>query len=94
MRRASRKLYKDTLEVGQPIVCAVNGPAIGAGCSLVLLSDFACASSTVTLSDPYVRRGLAAADGAAIWTMDFRSQNHREAIAAFKEGRPPVFTGS
>jgi hypothetical protein len=27
MRRASRKLYKDMLEVGQPIVCAVNGPA-------------------------------------------------------------------
>lgn len=69
MRRASRKLYKDMLEVGQPIVCAVNGPAIGAGCSLVLLSDFAFASSTVTLSDPHVRRGLTAADGAAIWTM-------------------------
>jgi enoyl-CoA hydratase len=69
IRRASRKLYKDMLEVGQPIVCAVNGPAIGAGCSLLLLSDFAFASSTVTLSDPHVRRGLAAADGAAIWTM-------------------------
>ena len=50
MRRVSRKLYKDMLEVGQPIVCALNGPAIGAGCSLALLCDFVLASSAVTRS--------------------------------------------
>ena len=74
MRRASRKLYKDMLEVGQPIVCAVNGPAIGAGCSLDPRAD-ACGRFALEM-------------------LDFRSRDHREAIAAFKEGRPPVFTGS
>jgi hypothetical protein len=34
------------------------------------------------------------AAGFALEMLDFRSRDHREAIAAFKEeGRPPVFTG-
>jgi enoyl-CoA hydratase/carnithine racemase len=57
MRRVSRKLYKDMLEVGQPIVCALNGPAIGAGCSLALLCDFVLASSAVTRSRANSRAG-------------------------------------
>lgn len=32
--------------------------------------------------------------GFALEMLDFRSRDHHEAIAAFKEGRPPVFTGS
>lgn len=34
------------------------------------------------------------AAGFALEMLDFRSRDHREAIAACKEGRPPVFTGS
>lgn len=69
MRRASRKLYSDILEVDVPIVCAMNGPAHGAGASLVLLSDIVFAPTDVTLSDPHVLRGLACGDGAALWTL-------------------------
>ena len=73
MRRASRELYKDMLEVGQPIVAAVNGPA-----------------------NRYISEILEQthAAGFALEMLDFRSRDHREAIAAFKEDRQPVFTGS
>jgi enoyl-CoA hydratase len=69
MRRASRRLYHNLLDVDAPIVCAMTGAAYGAGASLVLLSDIVFASSAVRLSDPHVQRGLAAGDGAALWSM-------------------------
>jgi enoyl-CoA hydratase len=69
MGRLTRQLYGDMLSVGLPIVCALNGPAHGAGCSLVLLSDIVFAPETVTLSDPHVPRGLAAGDGPALWSL-------------------------
>jgi len=40
-----------------PVVAAVNGPAVGLGCSLVALSDI------VYMADPHVRIGLVAAGG-------------------------------
>ena len=49
-----------------PIVAAVNGPAVGLGCSLVALSDVAFMSETAHLADPHVLIGLVAADGGPI----------------------------
>lgn len=46
-----------------PVVAAVNGPAVGLGCSLVALSDIVYIAETAYLKDPHVRVGLAAADG-------------------------------
>ncbi len=63
------QLYDDLLAVPAPIVCALNGPAIGVGCSIALLSDVVFASSTATLSDPHVSRGVTAGDGPAIWSL-------------------------
>lgn len=49
-----------------PIVAAVNGPAVGLGCSLVALSDIVFISETAHLADPHVALGLVAADGGPV----------------------------
>ncbi|MEU8895990.1 enoyl-CoA hydratase/isomerase family protein [Nocardia sp. NPDC048505] len=46
-----------------PVVTAVNGPAVGLGCSLVALSDIVYIAETAYLKDPHVQVGLVAADG-------------------------------
>ena len=46
-----------------PIVAAVNGPAVGLGCSLVALSDIVYLAPAAYLADPHVAIGLVAADG-------------------------------
>ncbi|MFI5720377.1 enoyl-CoA hydratase/isomerase family protein [Nocardia sp. NPDC051750] len=46
-----------------PVVTAVNGPAVGLGCSLVSLSDIVYMAETAYLADPHVQVGLVAADG-------------------------------
>lgn len=46
-----------------PVVAAVNGPAIGLGCSLVALSDVVYIAEDAHLADPHVQVGLVAADG-------------------------------
>jgi enoyl-CoA hydratase/carnithine racemase len=45
------------------VVAAVNGPAVGLGCSLVALSDIVYIAETAYLADPHVQVGLVAADG-------------------------------
>ena len=46
-----------------PVIAAVNGPAVGLGCSLVALSDIVYIGRTAYLADPHVQVGLVAADG-------------------------------
>lgn len=48
-----------------PMVAAVNGPAVGLGCSLAAMSDVVLISDQAYLSDPHVSVGLTAADGGA-----------------------------
>jgi enoyl-CoA hydratase len=49
-----------------PIVAAVNGPAVGLGCSLVALSDISFMAESAHLADPHVMIGLVAADGGPV----------------------------
>ncbi|MCG5434274.1 enoyl-CoA hydratase/isomerase family protein [Mycobacterium sp. MYCO198283] len=46
-----------------PVIAAVNGPAVGLGCSLVALSDLVYIAEKAYLADPHVQVGLVAADG-------------------------------
>jgi enoyl-CoA hydratase/carnithine racemase len=53
-----------------PIVAAVNGPAVGLGCSLVALSDIVYMAESAHLADPHVVLGLVAADGGpVVWPL-------------------------
>lgn len=49
-----------------PIIAAVNGPAVGLGCSLVALSDIVFMAESAHLADPHVAIGLVAADGGPV----------------------------
>lgn len=69
-----RKVRRDEIDVGRelvlnmircrvPVVAAVNGPAVGLGCSVIALSDVVYMAESAYLSDPHVTVGLVAADG-------------------------------
>src|SRR3954447_12473385 len=49
-----------------PIVAAVNGPAVGLGCSLVALADIVYMAESAHLADPHVAIGLVDADGGPV----------------------------
>jgi enoyl-CoA hydratase len=64
----ARKIIVDLLEVQQPIIAAVNGPATGLGATLALFSDIIFAADNARIGDPHVRVGVVAGDGGAmIW---------------------------
>lgn len=66
----AEQLVTAVLSFPLPIVAAVNGPAVGLGCSLALLCDVVLLSERATMSDPHVMLGLAAGDGgAAFWPL-------------------------
>lgn len=62
----ARKIIIDMLEVGQPIIAAVNGPATGLGATLALFSDVIFAAEDARIGDPHVRVGVVAGDGGAV----------------------------
>lgn len=64
--RVARRLVDEMLNIHVPIVAAVNGPAVGLGCTLVTLCDIVFMSRDAFLSDPHVVVGLVAGDGGAI----------------------------
>ncbi len=62
-----------------PIVAAVNGPAVGLGCSLVALSDIVFMAESAHLADPHVLIGLVAADGGPVtWPLMISLQLAKE----------------
>ena len=48
-----------------PVICAVNGPAIGAGLDLTCMCDIRVASETATFAESFVRVGIVPGDGGA-----------------------------
>jgi enoyl-CoA hydratase/carnithine racemase len=67
LRRAviteGRELVLNMIRCRIPVVTAVNGPAVGLGCSVIALSDVVYMAESAYLSDPHVTVGLVAADG-------------------------------
>ncbi len=61
-----RELVVNMLRCRVPVVAAVNGPAVGLGCSVVALSDVVYMADSAYLADPHVAVGLVAADGGPI----------------------------
>ena len=69
-RRASlvtgRRLVMGLVNLRIPIIAAVNGPAVGLGCSVAALCDVVFMAESAHLADPHVAVGLVAADGGAL----------------------------
>ncbi|MGW0575346.1 crotonase/enoyl-CoA hydratase family protein [Streptomyces sp. NPDC002920] len=48
-----------------PVIAAVNGPAIGAGCDLALMCDLRVASTRAVFAESFVKLGIVPGDGGA-----------------------------
>jgi enoyl-CoA hydratase len=62
----ARRIVTGMVSCRVPIVAAVNGPAVGLGCSIVALSDIVYIAESAHLADPHVLVGLVAADGGPV----------------------------
>jgi enoyl-CoA hydratase len=61
-----REIVMNMIRCRPPVIAAVNGPAVGLGCSVVALSDVVYMAESAYLSDPHVPVGLVAADGGPV----------------------------
>ncbi|MFN8534818.1 MAG: enoyl-CoA hydratase/isomerase family protein [Dehalococcoidia bacterium] len=65
--RQGRAIVMSLLDLNVPIIAAVNGDAVGLGCSIALACDCVIAADTARFGDPHVRMGLVAGDGGAVF---------------------------
>jgi len=66
--RIAKRIVFSLLDLDKPIICRMNGHAIGLGATLALLCDVIFAVEGAKIGDPHVCVGLVAGDGgAAIW---------------------------
>ena len=67
VRLAKRSVFS-MLDLDKPLVCRMNGHAVGLGATLALYCDVIFAAEKAKIGDPHVAVGLVAGDGgAAIW---------------------------
>jgi len=68
--REGAQIIEEILRFPLPVIAAVNGPAVGLGCSIAVLSDVLLIAERAYLADPHVAVGLVAGDGgAAFWPL-------------------------
>jgi enoyl-CoA hydratase len=60
------EIVRAMTSVRVPIIAAVNGPAVGLGCSLASMSDLVIVEEGAYFADPHVALGLVAADGGGL----------------------------
>jgi enoyl-CoA hydratase/carnithine racemase len=72
----------ETLEV--PIIAAVNGPAIGAGCDLACMCDIRIAAESARFAESFVKLGIIPGDGGA-WLLP--------RVVGFSKACEMTFTG-
>ncbi len=64
--RTARLLVDHILGCHVPVISAVNGPAVGLGCSLAVSADIVLMSDAAYLADTHVAVGLVAGDGGVV----------------------------
>jgi len=62
-----RSIIRGMVRCPLPVIAAVNGPAVGLGCSIALLCDLVLMSQDSFLADPHLRMGLVPGDGGMVW---------------------------
>jgi enoyl-CoA hydratase len=68
--REGAQIITEMLRFPLPVIAAINGPAVGLGCSIALLCDIVLVSEDAHFADPHVPVGLVAGDGgAALWPL-------------------------
>lgn len=62
----AKRIVFTMLDIEKPVVCRMNGHAVGLGATLALLCDVIFAADTAKIGDPHVGIGLVAGDGGAV----------------------------
>jgi enoyl-CoA hydratase len=66
--REARTIIHAMLDCDKPMICRMNGDAVGFGATLALFCDIIIADESARIGDPHVRVGLVTGDGGAlIW---------------------------
>ncbi len=64
--RLAKRIVFAMLDLDKPLVCRLNGHAVGLGATLALFCDVIFAAETAKIGDPHVAIGLVAGDGGAV----------------------------
>nr|WP_145552552.1 crotonase/enoyl-CoA hydratase family protein [Variovorax boronicumulans] len=64
-RNGIQRIPKALYHLDVPTICAVNGPAIGAGLDLTCMCDIRIASENATFAESFVKVGIVPGDGGA-----------------------------
>ena len=64
-RSGIQKIPRAINSLTVPIIAAVNGPAVGAGCDLATMCDIRIASEAALFAESFVKLGLIPGDGGA-----------------------------
>ena len=64
--RLAKRIVFAMLDLDKPLVCRLNGHAVGLGATLALFSDVIFAVEHARIGDPHVAIGLVAGDGGAV----------------------------
>lgn len=66
----ARRIVYALLAIEQPVIASTQGPVVGLGATIALMSDFVVSAENAVFSDPHVQIGVVAGDGgAAIWPL-------------------------
>jgi enoyl-CoA hydratase len=66
--RMAKRIINTLLDIDKPVVCRLNGHAVGLGATIALMCDIVIGAEGAKIGDPHVGLGLVAGDGgAAIW---------------------------
>ncbi|WP_284337233.1 crotonase/enoyl-CoA hydratase family protein [Comamonas sp. NoAH] len=64
-RNGIQRIPNALYQLDVPVICAINGPAIGAGLDLTCMCDIRIASESATFAESFVRVGIVPGDGGA-----------------------------
>lgn len=64
--RMAKRILFTLLDIEKPVICRMNGHAVGLGATLALMCDIIFAAEGARIGDPHVGIGLVAGDGGAI----------------------------
>jgi enoyl-CoA hydratase len=64
--RMAKRIINTLLDIDKPVICRLNGHAVGLGATLALMCDIIIGAEGAKIGDPHVGLGLVAGDGGAV----------------------------
>ncbi|MEJ5975687.1 enoyl-CoA hydratase/isomerase family protein [Novosphingobium sp. PS1R-30] len=64
--RQAKRIISTLLDIDKPVICRLNGHAVGLGATIALMCDIVIGAEGAKIGDPHVGLGLVAGDGGAV----------------------------